>query len=331
MAFLRISRNWKIWTLLLIAALSVSTALAWLHQPVGSASFDTGANGLWIGHKWYTGREVRTDERVPPEAIGPLVERLRAANVRYVFVHVGPARPEGDIEDSAAPLFAQLRQAYPEGVFLAWLGARLDRISLDQAAWRSNIATHNEKLRAEGFDGVHFNLEPLRDAEPGYLELLAVVRARMGDEWIISQATPRSALIGVPIAGFDRSSWSAGFYRATLDLANQTVLMAYDTNLRFEPLYVAFVRDQTRRLTRMACAARSHELLIGIPAYQDAADDSISQVENIRNASRGVRAALESFPTRPRCFGGVSVYANWVTNDAEWSDFERHWLHPISD
>ncbi len=328
---MRISSNWKIWAPLLITAAIVSIAVSWLCHPVGSASFDTGANGLWIGHKWYTGREVQTGESVPPEDVAHLIARLRAANVRYVFVHVGPARAGGDIEDSAAPLFAQLRAAYPEGVFLAWLGARLDRIALDQATWRSNIATQNERLRTEGFDGVHFNIEPLRDAEPGYLELLATVRAQLGDAWIISQATPPSALLGIPLAGIGRNFWSAGFYRATMDVANQTVLMAYNANLRFEPIYVAFVRDQTRRLAQWACAARSHQLLIGIPAFQDTPDAKLSHVENIRTASLGIRSALESFPMRPQCFGGASIYANWVTNDAEWSDFERHWVNPISN
>ena len=319
-------KNWKIWTPLLITAAIVSIAAAWLRHPVGSTSFDTGANGLWIGHKWYTGRDVRTGESVTAKDVAHLTGLLRAANVRYVFVHVGPASAAGDTEDTAAPLFTELRAAYPEGVFLAWLGARLDRIALDQTTWQSNIATLNERLRAEGFDGVHFNLEPLRDAEPGYLELLATVRARLGDDWIISQATPPSLPGGMNVAGIGRSFWSGGFYRATMDIADQTVVMAYNANLRFEPLYIAFVRDQTQRLAQWACAARSHQLLIGIPAFRDSVNDSASRIENIRSASLGVRSALESFPTRPRCFDGVSVYANWVTDDAEWSDFEKYWL-----
>ncbi len=328
---MRISSHWKIWVPLVVAIAAVSIAGWWLRHPVGAVSFDTGENGLWIGHKWYSGRDVRSGEPVPPDEIARLTQRLRASRIRYLFVHVGPARLEGDIEDSASALFAQLRSAYPEGVFLAWLGARLDRVALNQADWRSNIVALNEKLRSEGFDGVHFNLEPLRDAEPGYLDLLASVRATMGDEWIISQATPRSAVLDVPVVGISENFWSGGFYRATMDFANQTVLMAYNTNLRLEPLYVTFVRDQTLRLTQWACTARSHQLLIGIPAYQDTPDHHTSRVENVRNASLGVRSALESLAERPTCFGGVSIYANWVTDDSEWSDFETHWLNPVAD
>jgi len=323
--------NWKVWGPLLVALAAICGAVVWLRHPIGDTGFDTGSNGLWLGHRWYTGREVRTGEPVGSEAIPPLIARLRAARIRYVFVHVGPARLEGDIEDSAAPLFGELRASYPEGVFLAWLGARLDRVALDREDWRSGIATQNEKLRAEGFDGVHFNLEPLRDAEPGYLELLALVRSRMGDDWIISQATPRSALFDIPVVGISENFWSGGFYRATMDIANQTVLMAYNTNLRWEPLYVTFVRDQTRRLVQWACMAKHHQLLIGIPAYQDIPDHHSSRVENIRNATHGVRAALESLGDRPRCFDGVAIYANWVTDDSEWSDFETHWLNPAAD
>ncbi|NIM02485.1 MAG: hypothetical protein GTN89_17040, partial [Acidobacteria bacterium] len=65
-------------------------------------------------------------------------------------------------------------------------------------------------------------------------ELLAGVRERFGEDWIISQATPRSALFGMAVGPFRRNFWSGGFYRATMDIADQTVLMAYDTQLPFE-------------------------------------------------------------------------------------------------
>jgi len=296
----------------------------------GSRGFDTGTNGIWVGHKWYSGREVRSGAPVDPAEIAPLVVRLRAARIRYLYVHVGPARSDGFVEDSAAPLFSELKRAYPEGVFLAWLGARVEKVELDSAEWRANVVTQNEHLRAEGFDGVHFNLEPLRDAEPGYLDLLAEVRTRMGGSWLISQATPRSAVFGIPLGSW-RGSWSAAFYRSTMHFSDQTVLMAYDSNLPFQWAYVAFVSDQTRRLTRWACEAVDHELLIGIPTYQDHPLDPSSEIETVPNAARGVRSGLATFSQRPRCFAGVSLYSNWVTDDSEWSEFERHWLNPVPD
>ena len=159
-----------------------------------------------------------------------------------LYVHAGPLLDDGSIEDSADPLFAALRSAYPEGVFLAWLGARIEKVRLGEDEWRRAVVGVVERLAEEGFDGVHFNLEPIRDGHPGYLELLSQVRASMGDAWTISQATPRSAPFGISVGPLRKNFWSGAFYRATMDIADQTVLMAYDTNL---PLRVAYAASSS--------------------------------------------------------------------------------------
>jgi hypothetical protein len=301
--------------------------VVWLSYPKTSRRFDTSSNGLWISHRWYTGNEVRTEEIVPEIEISQLVTRLRNAGIRYVYVHVGPLQQDGSIEDSASAFFMALRGAYPEGVFLAWLGARLDKVRLAEASWRSAVVAQIERLVEEEFDGVHFNLEPLRDAHPGYLELLSGVRERFGPEWIISQATPRSAPFGAAVGPLRRSFWSGGFYRATMEFADQTVLMAYDTGLFPAFAYVAFVGNQTRRLVEWACNTPHHEVLIGIPSYAETSAHADPEIENIPNATQGVRAALESLPGASKCFRGVAIYSDWVTDTNEWRQFAEGWRH----
>ncbi len=327
---MKIGKTRKILILALLAT-AIALVVAVVHvYPQSQHSFDSATNGIWVGHRWYTGREVRSGDRVPESEIASLVSRLRRSGIRYVYVHAGPLLADGSIADSADPFFSELRRAYPEGVFLAWLGARVETVRLEEEAWRSAVATVVERLPAEGFDGVHFNLEPIRDGHPGYLELLSQVRARMGDSWTISQATPRSAPFGISVGALRRNFWSGAFYRATMDIADQTVLMAYDTNLPLRIAYVAFVKDQTRRLVDWSCAALKHEVLIGIPSYHDVPEYSDPSVENIENATLGVRSALESFPNEPECFRGVSIYANWVTDADEWRQFEHTWRSPRS-
>jgi hypothetical protein len=167
----------------------------------------------------------------------------------------------------------------------------------------------------------------LRDAHPGYLELLSEVRERFGPEWIISQATPRSAPFGISVGPLRQSFWSAGFYRATMDIADQTVLMAYDTGLFPSFSYVAFVGNQTRRLVEWACDATHHEVLIGIPSYAETSAHADPDIENIPNATQGVRSALESLPGAAKCFRGVAIYSNWVTDAEEWRQFDEGWRH----
>jgi hypothetical protein len=327
---LKIGKAWQLWTFVALAA-AIGLVVAAVHPyPNSRDRFDAATNGIWIGHRWYTGREVRTGDPVPESEIHPLVERLRSTGIRYLYVHAGPLLDDGSIEDSADPLFAALRSAYPEGVFLAWLGARIEKVRLGEEEWRRAVVGVVERLAEEGFDGVHFNLEPLRDGHPGYLELLSQGRTRMGDAWTISQATPRSAPFGIAVGPLRKNFWSGAFYRATMDIADQTVLMAYDTNLPLRVAYVKFVRDQTHNLVKWSCAAEKHEVLIGVPAYHDVPEYSNPSVENIGNAALGVRSALESFPGAPECFRGVSIYANWVTDEDEWLQFERFWRNPVA-
>ncbi|MBW1842841.1 MAG: hypothetical protein JRJ05_00770, partial [Deltaproteobacteria bacterium] len=289
---MKIGKAWKVWTLALLA-MAIVLFIATIHiYPSSQHNFDSSANGIWVGHRWYTGREVRSGDLVPGSEIDTLVDRLRGAGIRYVYVHTGPLLADGSTADSADPFFSELRRAYPEGVFLAWLGARIEKVRLGEDEWRRAVVHVLERLATEGFDGAHFDLKPLRDDHPGDLELLAEVRKQMGDDWMISQATPRATQFGIPFVPLNRSFWSGAFYRATMDIADQTVLMAYDTNLPLRVAYVAFVRDQTRRLAKWSCAAEKHELLIGIPAYHDVPEYSDPSVENIGNAALGVRSAL---------------------------------------
>ncbi|MFV1978196.1 MAG: hypothetical protein ACC649_02475, partial [Myxococcota bacterium] len=123
----------KAWQLLAFAVLAAAIGLfaAVVHiYPNSQDRFDAATNGIWVGHRWYTGREVRTGDPVPESEIDALVERLRSKGIRTLYVHAGPLLDDGSIEDSADPLFAALRSAYPEGVFLAWLGARIEEVRL---------------------------------------------------------------------------------------------------------------------------------------------------------------------------------------------------------
>ena len=81
-------------------------------------------------------------------------------------------------------------------------------------------------------------------------------------------------------------------------------------------------------MAKWACSVPEHEALIGVPAHEDVPTYADPEVENIHNASLGVRAALESNPEAMGCVSGIAVYSNWVTDDSEWDQYRRHWLDP---
>ena len=312
----------------LAMAIGFFSLLLWDPLPHTERSFDLARNGLWLGHQWYTGRSVRDGTPVSEAALVALVDTLERRGVRHAFLHVGPVRAAGTIEDEADPILAHLFAAAPDVAFLAWMGARVESVDLADPAFQTTLCDGIERLLAEGFAGVHFDFEPLSDGVPGYLALLDAVRARFGSALFVSQATPRAGPFGYSFGPLRGSFWSEGYYRETMRATDQTVVMAYDTGLDFTKGYVAFVRHQTQRLLDWGCSTDRHEVLIGVPSYEDVPIYSDPQVENLRTASLGVRSALEERGAAPACFAGVAVYANWVTDPAEWAQFERFWIAP---
>ena len=77
---------------------------------------------------------------------------------------------------------------------------------------------------------------------------------------------------------------------------------------------------------RWASAFPGHQVLIGIPSYEEGSPASDQLVENVANGALGVRAGLEKEGTGEGAFTGVAIYANWVTDDKEWADFRHFWM-----
>jgi hypothetical protein len=322
-------RRLQLTVLFLFFATSAAVGLIlWDPFPASEQRFDRRTNGIWLGHKWYTGYGVRNGKPVPAGELDQLKQNLDRHGIRDLFIHVGPALADGTIRDEPGELFSSLRQIFSDARLFAWIGARVENVRLDDPVFQSELIVSLEKLRNAGFGGVHFDFEPMIDFEPGYLELLAKVRSAMGPQFMISQATPRANFMGIFPGPLRRSFWTDDFYLATMAASDQTVLMAYDSGLNYINPYVAFVRHQAGLLVDWACSVPGHEVMIGLPAYEDVPLYSNPKVENLRTASLGVRAALEDRTTALHCLSGVAIYSNWVTDQNEWSDFRSYWMHP---
>jgi hypothetical protein len=308
-----------------LAAACVGAWLAWSPLPRTEQRFDRGRNGLWVGHQWYTGHHVRGGGAISTDERAALIESLRAHRIHWVFLHAGPLLEDGSISDRPGEFFSQLRADTPEVEWVPWLGGDTRRLHLPEAAWRARVVRTAVELRDAGFRGVHLDLEPVLDGEPGYLELLAELRAALGRDFVISHATRRAGPFGVAAGPMARWFWSKSFYQSAMASADQTVLMAYDTSINQRKSYIGFVRHETGLLLDWACAQPGQRVLIGIPSYEDVPRLSNPKVENIADAALGVRAALEASPSRASCFDGVAVYAEWVTDADEWADYDRYW------
>ena len=234
----------KVFRLVLAASLLLVVPPA----PAPSRSFDTGRNGIWIGHQWYTGRNVKTGKPVPAAERRALVRRLRANGFRHIYLHAGPLLPDGSIRDLPGPELRALLREAPDLVFLAWLGGGTHRLDLASERFRRNVIATAIRMRDDGFHGIHLDVEPLHDRHPGYLELLRGLRSAMGRDFVLSHATRRAGPFGLAPGLMKRWFWSEKFYRDAMALTDETVLMAYDTTLDSELVKKSRIRGRLMSL-----------------------------------------------------------------------------------
>lgn len=312
----------------LVPVLLVAASLtALLAENTGSlpARVPAGApDGLWLGHAWVDGRRTDADLR-------GLIARLRKTGIGDLFVHVGPLSGDGSLNPARRPragwLLAGLHAGLPGVRVQAWLGDLTVPGYLDLAspATRSRVLRSAGQVLAEGFDGVHYDFEPVPDGDPGYLTLLSATHALTRREHkILSIAADQVEPVpGLRFPGdliFSRPHWwSAGYLSAIGGQVDEIALMTYNTGVPFGAAYSGYVRLQTE-IALAALPARV-TLLIGLPAYHTA-EPGHGQAETVAAAIRGVRLALGA---RPRRDVGVALYADFSALPADWAAYLTGW------
>jgi hypothetical protein len=321
--------------LALLAVLSVLVAGRWFAfsvQDIGTVSpgaHSTGHDALWLGHAWVDGHETDAD-------VARLAATLRGTGISDLFVHVGPLDDDGTLDPAKAPgatWFAAEVHALIPGVRLqAWLGDEIEPsggMDIESPATRGRIVASARQVLARGFDGVHLDLEPVGDADPGYLELLdalgPVVHAAGGVLSVSAEQVeplPGTRWAMEAVEGHS-SWWSAGYLRQVAARVDQVALMTYDTALWTSSAYSGFVRDETA--VALEAVPANVALLIGLPAFHDAHSlEHSSSAETVAAAIRGVRLALPAGTPTNRSVG-VALYVDFAATPADWAAYDSSW------
>lgn len=283
----------KHWIILAACLVPMTWYWYWDPSPGTDAFFDRGRNGLWLGEKWYSG------ESVVHEEADALIALLRQNSIRYAYVRSGTIENTGSLERTPGRLFFHLKDSAPDIVFLPWISGDGEQLPIEDPTWRLRVVQAIKSLNSSGVDGIHLNLEPIRDGHAAYIALLAEIRNALPGEFLVSQATRRVAPMGIEGVAAMGPFWSRRFYETAMEHSDQTVLMAYNTALPFSKLYCAYTAHQTKLLLNWASAFDGHAVIIGIPSYEGVFPLSNPRVENVPNASSGVRAALEEVSDVP--------------------------------
>jgi hypothetical protein len=283
----------------------------------------TGHDALWLGHAWVDGRRTQAD-------VDALAHRLAGTGIRDLFVHTGPFSDDGTLDPGLAPrarwLIGALHTALPGVRVQAWLGAHPTSLPLGDPDTRARLLASVGFVLDEGFDGIHYDFEPVRDGNADLLtilqETLPVTRARgallsvsavhlepfPGPGALLRHAAPTSGL------------WTPGYLHEVAQLVDQVAVMSYDTGLPTRALYCGYVRRTTERA--LAAVPPGVGLLIGVPAYPPAGVYHRS-AEDMASALRGVRLAVGN-GVPDRAFG-VAIYVDFTATDSDWATYRRDW------
>lgn len=320
--------NWM-WTTF-FAVIALAVLLFWyfilgIYLNQNGPYFNKSHNAVWINHEWVG--EYKSDVDILN-----LVNTFRKYQIDTVFVHTGPIEADGSIDPKTynyAVDFINKAHALDKNIkYEAWLGQIRNKINLSDKVIRHEITQQAMILsRLVGFDGIHFDIEPVWDNDSDFIELLKETRKILPADKKISVAMaefiPNSAIWMVENFHKFKNYNTQVNYLNVAKYADQIVAMAYDTSIKEDWLYKWLVKEQTIWLTRLL---KGKEVFIGIPAYDDATQNFDPSVENVENGLRGVIAGLNNIRSRDENFAGVAIYPYWEVDDKEWAIYEKLWL-----
>jgi hypothetical protein len=320
---------WVVAGLVTLAVLTVATGIG-IFMVRGSGSVDTsirstGQDAYWLGHAWVDGRKSQAD-------VDALAARLEGTGIHDLFIHTGPFADDGTLDPGLRPratwLIQALHTALPGVRVQAWLGDVLadNRMDLSSGPTRERILTGVNGVLADGFDGIHYDFEPIRDGDQGVLDLLAATHTvTESHHAVLSVATPAlDRLPGLYLALKvlpPQTQWSTGYLRRVAAHVDQVAIMAYDSALPSERAYRGYVRSQTEIALRTLPAGVG--LLIGAPAYHDQKINRFDFAETMSASISGVQLAL-SGRARERPFG-IALYVDFTATADDWASYRRGW------
>ncbi|CAM5442268.1 glycoside hydrolase family 18 protein [Streptomyces canus] len=290
-----------------------------------------GKDAIWLGHAWVDGRKTDAD-------VSALARRLRDTGIRDLYVHAGPLEHDGTLPASAYPkarwLIGAVHKAAPGIRVQAWLGDKLatespDGLRLTEQDTRAAVVRSTREILDAGFDGAHFDLEPLHSGDEDYLGLLdalhQVTRAHGVPLSVAAhQIDPLPALHSVAgtLTGHPKW-WSQAYFGQVARRVDQIAVMSYDTATPLESLYGGYVAQQTS--LALEVTPDSTDLLMGLPFYREDNFAHWSFAETVPAAVRGVRLGL-SRTDADRANFGVALYVDFAATEADWTAYEKDWV-----
>ncbi|MEH0546635.1 hypothetical protein QA802_27210 [Streptomyces sp. B21-105] len=329
----RVRRVALVLVLLLVVPILVAEAalrVNYLGDPA-DGTHTRGKDAIWLGHAWVDGRKTDAD-------VQTLARRLADTGMRDLYVHAGPLEHDGTLPKSAYAnarwFIAAVHREAPKLRVQAWLGDVLatetpDGMRLERPTTRAAVVRSTREILAAGFEGAHFDLEPLHSDDADYLTLLDSLRA-------VTRAHHAQLSVAAhqidPVPGFHSfwgtttghpKWWSQKFFGQVARRVDQIAVMSYDTMQPLQSTYGGYVAQQTS--LALEVTPPSTDLLMGLPFYHENRFGHWAHAETVAAAVRGVRLGLSRTDADRENFG-VAAYVDFAATETDWTSYEEGWV-----
>ncbi|MEV7718452.1 MULTISPECIES: hypothetical protein [unclassified Streptomyces] len=300
----------------------------------GDGTRTRGRDAIWLGHAWVDGRKDDAD-------LAAFATRIEGTGIKDLYVHAGPLEHDGTLPADRYPrarwLIDAVHRTLPGIRVQAWLGDVLategpDGLRLERAASRTAVVASARQVLDAGFDGVHFDLEPLHSGDRHYLSLLDDLGALTGARGArlsvaAHQIDPLPAahrVLGV-VSGGSEKWWSQKFFGQVARRVDQIAVMSYDTWMPLEGMFGGYVAHQTA--LALEVTPEDTDLLMGLPFFHESDLGHHESAETVEAAVRGTRLGLGR-TDRDRERFGVALYVDFAARDGDWAAYRAGWNRP---
>ncbi|MGY1943317.1 hypothetical protein [Nocardia asiatica] len=311
-----------------VVAVAAALRLEYTGEPSADAR-TRNRDAVWLGHAWVDGRKTETD-------IDQLAALVTDTGIKDLFVHTGPLEHDGTLRRELslrADWFVDaVHRKLPQVRVQSWLGdvvrPEFDGLDVEDPATRERILASAAQVLDLGFDGIHFDLEPIRSGSPGFLALLDRTHTATSARQVLlpvsaPQIDPLPGLHAVGVALFDHGKWwSQQYFADVARRVDQVALMSYDTAMPTKALYGGYVAHQTA--LALAATATDVDLLMGAPAFWADDPGHHGSAETVAAAIRGIRLGLDRRSPGRQAFG-VALYVDFAATPADWAAYRRDW------
>ena len=306
--------------------LGIPALCYWVWQPGNEEPLpEYRNNAIWLGHgwlgadSWFIRNNRNKEDFRSVEKISALFKKLSDNKISTIYPHLCPAQMNGKIapyDSGQVERFLDIAEQYNIKV-IPWIGGVYEESARPaDEKWRKNfVASVDELLKKHPrLAGIQINIEPWPSDNVGFLMLLDAIRPVTDGKILSVAAYPPPT----KWHQFPNVHWPLVYIKRLTNHCDQLAVMMYDTAIPLEKFYIKLMTDWTKQLTT-ATRSSTCELLLGIPAYDDAGVGYHHPgVENINSALQGISAS-----PRKNAINGIAIYCEWEMNENKWSVWRK--------